>query len=140
MQKNKTLTNKSISIAASFIWAAIVFYLHVVRVKLPEDEPLFRIPHADKFVHFTMFVVMAFILARTVEVQKQHRPKLSQLFIIVIACAGYGALLEYLQGVMPNQRDSDVLDWIADLLGSITGVLVASTSWFPLFFHLQRRK
>ena len=49
-------------------------------------------------------------------------------------------LLEYLQGIMPNQRDSDVYDWIADLCGSIVGVLVASTHWFPLFFRLQRRK
>ncbi len=87
-----------------------------------------------------MFALMAFMLARTIEAQKQHRPRLSQLFIIVIACAGYGALLEYLQGIMPNQRDSDVLDWIADLLGSITGAIVASTTWLPLFFQLQRRK
>lgn len=44
------------------------------------------------------------------------------LIIIVMACAVYGALLEWIQFSFTDERSGDALDWLADLLGVLIGL------------------
>lgn len=126
--------------AATVLWAAIVFYLHLASIKLPTDEELFKIPHADKAVHFLMFFVLAFLLTRSLELHIQKIPSLIQLAGVVVLCVSYGALLEFLQSAITSERDGSFWDWLADLLGSISGSAIAVSALIPLFIQNQRRK
>lgn len=127
-------------IAAPFVWAAIVFILHVIPIK-PDSEPRFKIPHLDKAVHFTMFFVLSFLVYRAILVTRNFiKPQIKQLVAIVLFCMLYGALMEWLQGNFFNERDGDIYDWFADTAGTFIGLWLASTSFLGGIFNVQLRK
>jgi VanZ family protein len=114
--------NKNTRIAVCIAWAAIVFVLHVMKVKLDNDSArLF--PHSDKVVHFTMFFLLACSMVLAIVQTGAHTITVKYLMTVLMLCAAYGAFLEYLQGTSWVQRDSDVWDWAADVVGSISGIL-----------------
>lgn len=125
--------------AAPFIWAAFVFLLHVMPVSLDRDSSL-RIPHADKVVHFAMFAGLSFLLIRSFQVKINTAISYKTVIAVVIACACYGGILEFLQALTPAKRDSDIFDWFADLVGVGAGTFVAWKEWFGLIFLHQIRK
>lgn len=129
---------KSFSITAPIVWAFIVVLLHIMPVQI-ETESDFRIPNADKIVHFTMFAVMAFLLLRSV---KFHHTEITRLqtILILCSCICFGGCMELLQGIPTTQRDSDLFDWYADIAGSIGGLLVANTNYLSFFFRHQIRE
>jgi hypothetical protein len=87
--------NKQIFRAAQWIWAAFVFIIHVAPVD-PERVSRFDFPFADKWIHG-----------------------------ILVACACYGALLEWIQLSFTDERSGDVMDWFADISGTLLGLLAA---------------
>jgi VanZ family protein len=105
------------------VWAAIVFLLHVVKVQM-ENDSLRLFPHSDKVIHFTMFFLLAAAMVLAFVKLNAIKIPLNTALAILFACACYGAMLEYLQGTHWVNRDSDVLDWIADLAGSATGIFL----------------
>jgi VanZ family protein len=129
------LNNRVFAIAVPIVWTAIVFFLHVMPVRLDHESSI-SIPNADKVVHFGMFGILAFLLARSWEFFKVKISR-RQVYLIILICASYGALLEYLQHIGNAKRDSDVFDWIADLVGTSAGLYMASTKILPLFFRHQ---
>lgn len=131
---------KRLIIAAPFVWAAIVFILHVVPIK-PEREPRFKIPHLDKVVHFIMFFVLAFLMFKAFKAALQTVKLNSKLIgLIAIISLAYGASMEFLQGSFFNERDSDIMDWLADSAGTFAGLWLASTPLLSGLFQTELRK
>lgn len=126
------------AIAAPIIWAAIVFLLHVVKIP-SEHEPRISIPHADKVVHFAMFSALSFLMWRSAMFFGKRRT-VAQWLVVMLFCLAYGASLEWYQGISGADRDSDFYDWIADLIGTLSGLGVAATKAFSIFFRHQLRK
>ncbi len=89
-----------------------------------ENDSLRLFPHSDKVVHFTMFFLLA--AAMVLAVVQMHAIKIpfKKALAILVFCACYGALLEYLQGTHWVNRDSDILDWAADMAGSASGIFL----------------
>lgn len=125
--------------AAPIVWAAFILVLHVMPVHLDSDSSL-RIPHADKVVHFAMFAGLSFLLIRALQVQNKGAVKVKTIAAVVLFCLSYGAILEFIQSLTPAKRDSDVLDWCADLVGTAAGSFAALKEWFALIFLHQIRK
>lgn len=123
------------AIAAPTMWAAIVFVLHVVKIP-SQSQPKINIPHADKIVHFIMFAVLGFLIWRSVTFFVGKK-LLKHALMSVLICLAYGAAMEWLQGFFGNGRESDYFDWIADGIGAICGVGVASTSILSILFSHQ---
>jgi VanZ family protein len=136
----KKLNNNTIAIAATISWAAIVFFLHIIQLDLPKDEPLFKIPHADKLVHLTMFAILSFLIGRCYETIRNTKLNIPSIITILIVCAAYGAILEWLQANRTTERSGDAWDWIADLIGIVIGLLIARSAYLNIFFQLKRRK
>jgi VanZ family protein len=127
---------RNIALAALIFWAAFVFVLHV---HLREDSSL-RIPHADKLVHFAMFAGLSFLFVRSIQVRNEFGISAKWVIAVVVICACYGGLLEFIQSLTPAKRDSDILDWCADLVGIAAGTFMAWKEWFGLIFLHQIRK
>jgi VanZ family protein len=110
--------NKQIFRAAQWIWAAFIFITHVAPVDT-ERVNRFDFPFADKWIHGILFFLLAGVsfLARD-----SKRSMRESLIIIVMACAVYGALLEWIQFSFTDERSGDALDWLADLLGVLIGL------------------
>lgn len=119
------------TIAVPLMWAAIVFWLHVGRIPSPDNSSWLP-PHADKLVHFGMFLILGFCHARAWLYIKHSSMKFLYLFITITSLL-YGATLEWLQSMI-TYRGADIFDWIADGLGSLMGTWIASTGILRSFW------
>jgi len=76
----------------------------------------------DKVVHFGMYAVLAALVTSAIA-HKQGLVK--AVAVTVIAVAAFGAVDEWHQQFIPG-RSMDVMDWVADSIGGIIGVIAAS--------------
>jgi VanZ family protein len=72
----------------------------------------------DKVVHFTMYAVLGALVLRAT---RSYRRARTQVLVLLVLSA-FGAIDEYHQEFIPR-RSASVLDWVADSLGALTGVL-----------------
>jgi VanZ family protein len=114
--------NKQIFRAAQWIWAAFVFVIHVAPVDT-ERVNRFDFPFADKWIHGILFFLLAGISLLARDSKRNVRPS---AFIIFLACASYGAILEWIQFSFTDERSGDLLDWGADILGVFVGLATAA--------------
>ena len=110
---------------------AILFFIFILFIVVGADNGslssylrgIYDFPGGDKIGHFTLYGVMAFLLARAF-------PKPLQLGrlsmpMAVIALIVFAALEEYSQKFFPT-RTSDIVDFAFSLLGILTGAWLAS--------------
>ncbi len=97
---------------------------------LPGSEiPNIRIPLMDKWVHFVLFGVLAFLWLRAYPSRQ-----FSRLVTVLLLCIAFGYGVEVLQGLLRPYlgRSYDGMDALADAVGSLLGT--------GFFFLLQSRK
>jgi len=89
-------------------WAALL--LAFVMAILPQPPQLPGAP-TDKVQHILAFVVLT-ILANAG--YSKLRP-----MTLVVALAGFGALIEIVQAIPALHRSSDIMDWLADMAAAL---------------------
>lgn len=111
-----------------FVFIYLPLIIHWVTIFILTSLPSEKLPSveiSDKFNHFIAFFVLAFFLNLTLKYQTKY-PSLKKnvLLITIIVAASYGLLDELHQLLVPG-RSAEVLDWIADFAGALTGSLLA---------------
>ncbi len=101
------------------IWIFIIAYLCFA----PSDE--FKkihitIPHFDKIVHWGMF----FILGLFITAAKIKKKKIIYIIIPYAFAILYGGIIEIIQMLFIYSRNGDFFDWIADIIGIFSAILV----------------
>ena len=115
------------------LWAVTLFVLSSFSKTMPEGGP--EIPHIDKILHFGYFMGGAFIFATWIRLWKGTvAPLCIRLILPVILFGIIGLLDEWHQTFTPGRSGNDPFDWLADALGSLTGVILANR------FHPLLRK
>jgi VanZ family protein len=89
----------------------------------PSDEGPPPIPHFDKVLHFTGYLITTFYFQ-----QLTKNKKLILIFILILTFSG---IIEILQGYFPY-RQSSLLDLLANGAGGATGTILS----FKLFKEL----
>jgi VanZ family protein len=80
----------------------------------------------DKFSHFFAYFVLSVMLYLVFTYQRKSVILFQYSFIAAVLVASlYGIADELHQMLIPG-RSAEIYDWIADLAGSLTGVLVVS--------------
>ncbi len=103
---------------------SVIFYTLFLTVLslMPIDEeiPRFGFSFDDKIYHlFAYFIFTVLLYTYTTAVQIKR--KILVAFSIAVI---YGIIIEVLQGTLGNKRTSEVYDVIANVSGSLIGVLV----------------
>ena len=110
-------------------WMAIILLLiGIPGYKFPSSE-LFS---ADKFIHFGLYFVLSFLWMQAFI--KQNSIAVLRFyagFYTLLIGFFYSGLTEMLQGLLFVQRSADVLDYLANASGSLSGFL---------FFYLFIRR
>ena len=84
-----------------------------------------EIPHLDKVVHGVFYLVMVlfggmhFIKEGVVTVKRRRR-----IIALVVFAIGFGILMEFLQGILPVDRNPDLWDELANSAGAVLGGLL----------------
>ena len=98
--------------AVLIYWAAMLLGTHLPGPAVPAT------PYSDKSLHFMAYAGLGFLLAWA---WTARRPFLwgGPLFAVAVA-VGYGGLDELTQTLIPG-RYGDVVDWLYDAAGTLTG-------------------
>jgi hypothetical protein len=106
----KYLTDRRLAIS----WSLVIFLL----LCIPGDEMskgFFFFPHIDKFVHFTLFALYAFLWgkAKPFDTKQKNFPSI----LIFLSGVAYGIALEFIQLLPFISRSFDYYDMIANSCG-----------------------
>jgi VanZ family protein len=82
---------------------------------IPEQSGERELPHIDKVAHFAMFAGFGFFWAASVRSKGSAAKVLAAALVLAVAT-------ELLQGLPVVDRDPNVLDALADLVGAVTGI------------------
>lgn len=82
--------------------------------------PLPGTPGADKIAHFFAYAALGASCALALSCTALEKRRLALFLFGTLLSALYGAVDEYHQYFVPG-RDASLLDWLADLGGSLTG-------------------
>ncbi len=101
-------------ICLAVYWAALFVGTHIPGGHL-ED-----INTNDKLLHFLGYCGLAFLL--TLATRSHGTPLLPGMLVVAVTLAGYAAFDEWSQSFVPR-RTSEVGDWVADMAGSLVGMI-----------------
>jgi VanZ family protein len=108
-----------------FVYIPLIVYwiALLIATSLPTDN-LPSIAISDKFKHFGAFFGLSILLALTLHYQNKFL-LLKKYFLAaaLIITSLYGILDEIHQSFIPGRYD-EFLDWVADSLGAIAGILL----------------
>lgn len=104
----------------AIIWLIIIAVLHAVPGSELPTPTFFDFLQLDKFVHAFLFFVAILLIA------SQYTPQhfLRKERFILTCLVAYGFILECCQAYFFIERSMDILDWFADCLGVVFGVLI----------------
>ncbi len=110
----------------ALVWTLLVFILLTIPGKMLPDENQLTIPNLDKLVHIILFGCFVFLWSFYFASRKDlHTPLNKKLFhILLIACL-FGTAMEFIQKYFIPNRDFDIYDIAADIIGAICGYLIA---------------
>jgi VanZ family protein len=118
------------SLLAAIFWTLIIFILCCTPGKYVPTAHWLELLSFDKFVHASIFFTLTFLWLLVGF--KKNKLSLSFMIFIIIACIGYGGLLEIMQAKVFSDRSGDWLDFIANSFGCLMGLWFFSKQKFRL--------
>ncbi len=109
MSSREPLTSRVLLAA---YWIALAISTHYPRVSIP------KAPQSDKLIHAAAFGGLAFLWWRALRIRDARSAPLAA----IVLCS-YAAIDEYAQRFVG--RDSDMVDWLADMLGIAVVLTIA---------------
>jgi VanZ family protein len=106
---------------ALFCWACAILWLSSLS---PDELPDAAFAFWDKLNHFAAFTVGGWLAAGALRTSQRTASRRRVVGLAVLLIATFGLLDEALQTITPGRTGGDVVDWIADLLGAVTGALL----------------
>ena len=108
-----------------FVPLVIYWLLLFIATSIPSDHLSQVLQIGDKLKHFFAYLILGFLLSLALHFQQKWENLSTYAFISsFFICVVYGAFDELHQIDVPN-RSAELLDWFADALGSILGVIFA---------------
>jgi VanZ family protein len=106
-------------------WTIIIFILLSLPGNLLPNENNLSISNLDKYVHITLFGGFVFLWSfyyahRSPENRQRQFPYLKIFFISCL----YGTVMEFVQKYFIPNRDFDLYDILADIIGALGGYLI----------------
>jgi VanZ family protein len=115
----------------AILWTIVIFILLALPGNMLPNENHLAIPNLDKYVHITLFGTFVYLWTFYIAAKKENYPLRKSFYILIIACI-YGTAMEYVQKYFIPNRDYDIYDIAADVVGAVAGFLIVrlTFSWF----------
>ncbi len=116
----------------------LIFWITLILIAtLLPGKQLQKIPGTDMpagtdlVIHYLLFTGLGFLLSAYLKADKNNVPVIRSILTVALYGILFGAFTEFLQLILPLQRDASFYDLAADIAGITTGIV---------FFILMTRK
>ena len=92
---------------------------------IPENAPLGDVPLIDKWVHMVMYAGLAFIIWFDHVVRNRKAINWRHYLFIFLYATLLGGLMELVQAYLTTCRSGDWIDFEADAIGAIIGIVLS---------------
>jgi VanZ family protein len=108
-------------------WPGVFILAHI-----PIPQLVYKAQVSDKSLHFLAYLVLVFLLWFAISPDKKVNWRKAAVWWVLFVAVWYGVVDELLQGYVG--RNCDVTDFLADLAGTLTGLILFSffTFWSVL--------
>ena len=113
---------------AAITWTIVLIVATLLPKEVVSQNTFFNIPHFDKVYHFCSYALLIFLWAASL-IEKTEKIRAAR--IAFYGSILMGVLLEVLQWQLNVGRHFEILDIIANISGSIAGLIV----FYKLFKH-----
>ncbi|HLU93343.1 MAG TPA: VanZ family protein [Membranihabitans sp.] len=101
-------------------WLVIVCFLSLMPSTSKVSQEWFHFPHLDKIVHAIMYGILSLTMLKFLQKTNVRQP----VIYVIIFCVALGAGIEFLQSSKIINRDFEIADIIANIIGTFTGILI----------------
>ncbi len=102
------------------------FILYVCIIRIPEIKQLPKIHNLDKLVHFLFYMFFSIIFFYDLIKIKTGFSFLKTVLIVLSVATLYGGVIELLQENFFPPRSGDFIDFLADFIGALVGILLVA--------------
>lgn len=109
----------------SLLWAAIIAFLYFIPGKDMPITSIWDLFQLDKIGHLGVFAL--FVLITKVGMKRQtrfSRLRQNSTRAALLIAIPYGGVLEFIQGTVSPDRNSDVMDFVANVVGCVLGIVI----------------
>ncbi|TSA35370.1 MAG: VanZ family protein [Porphyromonadaceae bacterium] len=124
----------------SLVWALLILILCAIPGDSLPKVPMFNIPNLDKIIHAALYFPLAFFLGAEFDLSKRSILRISGPLLTMLIISLYGGLIEILQERFFINRSSDIMDFLADVIGGLAGLTIYYLFFRPFFHRLLARK
>lgn len=108
---------------AALAWAAVI----LVATSIPGRDLPRAFPGADKLVHLALYAPLGVLVGRALRREGRRVELAATTLLWAGTLALFAAVDEWHQDFIPG-RSSDRIDWLADVVASTAGLILATTS------------
>jgi len=101
-------------------WLITVVVLSLMPVNPSLQPKMLNIKHLDKVVHFGMYLVLSFTMLKFMKEIKV--PYL--IWYVLLFCVILGIGIEYVQNTRLINRNFDIADICANIIGTLVGIII----------------
>lgn len=105
-------------------WTLFIFILLSLPGKMLPNENHFSLPQLDKLIHIILFGSFVFLWSFYYSTRRKNFNLNRTYFRITIIACLYGYAMELIQKYFIPNRDYDIRDIAADVIGAIVGLLL----------------
>lgn len=127
-QRIKNLSGPSIFLFLGIVYTLFITYSFLASTK---GIPLYRFFLADKIVHVVIHLLLSLIWLWILSGYRKRMPLTTKVSVVAFFCVSYGIIIEILQGLYTVSREADILDVVANCIGTALGII--------LFLVIRRR-
>jgi VanZ family protein len=109
-----------------FYWFPIIIYCLIIFIQssyYPSPEAVPDLPYLDKLLHFSAYAVLGALFLRAFKTTQLINNINLVIILSILASSLYG-ISDELHQYFVSCRNADIMDVLADILGSICGVFL----------------
>lgn len=123
-----------------FYWFPILVYCTLIYIQssYPSPEEVPQLPYIDKVLHFTAYALLSVLFLRALKMLP-IKDNIRLIMILSMTLSSlYGISDEIHQHYVPY-RDADIMDALADIIGSIFGVYIYHFFWLERLWKARHK-
>ena len=111
-----------------YYWLPVLIYCFLIFIQSsypsPENIQSLSLPYIDKLIHFAVYAILGMLFFMIFRTQRFKKININMVMALsILSSSLYGMSDEIHQYFVPC-RDADIMDFFADVMGSICGVYI----------------